>query len=150
MPEVAPNPDLRKRLEEKSTAELQAELVKIDSERATTIDTDNRRRLIRAIEIRQALGRVPPSPPSLKPTHQVLSLGLKTDRDDLRRRINERAGAALKKGLIDETRSLLESGLTRDRLNEIGLEYRLVLEHLDGLYDETTLLKKIGNTPNDN
>ena len=142
LPEVAPNQDLRKRLEEKSTAELQAELVKIDSERAATIDTANRRRLIRAIEIGQALGRVPPSPP-LKPTHQVLSFGLKTDRDDLLRKIHERAKEALKKGLVEETKSLLVGGLSKERLNEIGLEYRLVIEHLDGLYDEKTLLRKI-------
>ncbi len=142
VPKVPPDPNLRKQLETKSTVQLQAELTEIDFQRAATIDSKNRRRLVRALEIAQALGKVPPPAPLAK-TGQIISLGLKTNRDDLRHRIHQRAKAALAEGLVNETKSLLASGLTQNRLNEIGLEYRLALEHLNGLYDESVLLQKI-------
>jgi tRNA dimethylallyltransferase len=59
IPEVPPNPDLRKKLESKTAEQLFAILKKMDPRRAKNIDAKNPRRLIRAIEICEALGRVP-------------------------------------------------------------------------------------------
>ena len=59
IPEVAPDPLLRKELENKTTQELFEILKKLDRERAENIDAKNPRRLIRAIEICEAIGRVP-------------------------------------------------------------------------------------------
>ena len=143
LPNVPPNQPLRKKLTAKSSDELYQELIKADRDRANTIDKNNKRRLIRALEISNALGKVPPPKP-IKKNHTALLIGLKIDRDELRQRITARAKEALKKGLVEETKSLLAGGLSKKRLNEIGLEYRLVIEHLDGLYDQATLLKKIG------
>ncbi|MDQ5971125.1 MAG: tRNA dimethylallyltransferase, partial [Patescibacteria group bacterium] len=58
-PEVPPNKLLRKELENKSKEELFKILKKLDKNRAETIDKDNPVRLIRAIEIAEALGSVP-------------------------------------------------------------------------------------------
>ncbi len=60
VPEVPPNLKLRKELENKSTEELFKILEKLDKRRAKEIDAKNPRRLIRAIEICKALGKVPP------------------------------------------------------------------------------------------
>ncbi|MEK7634419.1 MAG: tRNA (adenosine(37)-N6)-dimethylallyltransferase MiaA, partial [Patescibacteria group bacterium] len=51
LPQVPPQPKLRKQLEKKSTEELFGQLQKLDSRRAQNIDKHNRRRLIRALEI---------------------------------------------------------------------------------------------------
>ncbi len=59
IPEVEPNLKLRKKLEKKSTEELFKILQKLDPERARNIDAKNPRRLVRAIEICEALGSVP-------------------------------------------------------------------------------------------
>lgn len=59
IPEVEPNLKLRKKLEKKSTEELFKILQKLDPERAQNIDAKNPRRLVRAIEICEALGKVP-------------------------------------------------------------------------------------------
>ena len=59
IPEVPPNLELRKELEQKTTEELFKILQKLDPERASNIDSKNPRRLVRAIEICKALGRVP-------------------------------------------------------------------------------------------
>src|SRR6185369_1890853 len=58
-PNVAPNATLRAQLEQRTTRQLFARLQKLDPSRAKTIDKDNPRRLIRAIEIAKAIGQSP-------------------------------------------------------------------------------------------
>ena len=60
LPEVPPNKKLREKLNKKTTTELFEILKKLDNERAKNIDAKNPRRLIRAIEIAEKLGKVPP------------------------------------------------------------------------------------------
>lgn len=147
--EVAPNEALRAELEKKDTDDLFGALLRLDPERAATIDKQNRRRLIRALEIVSALGEVPkasPSAPSASPTpYDALLIGIKTDREVLRARINTRLDETLKKGLVEETKKLLNDGVTKDRLNEIGLEYRIVLRHLEGELSESEMLIELQN-----
>ena len=50
-PEVPPQPKLRKKLEKISTEKLFEKLQKLDPKRSENIDKNNRRRLIRALEI---------------------------------------------------------------------------------------------------
>ena len=59
LPEVKPDWKLRKELEKKTTEEMFKMLKNLDPERAKNIDAKNPRRLIRAIEIAKALGKVP-------------------------------------------------------------------------------------------
>jgi tRNA dimethylallyltransferase len=63
IPEVPPNQKLQKQLEKKPVEELFEILKKLDPERAKNIDSKNPRRLVRAIEICKALGKVPPLRP---------------------------------------------------------------------------------------
>ncbi|MBI3632711.1 MAG: tRNA (adenosine(37)-N6)-dimethylallyltransferase MiaA, partial [Candidatus Vogelbacteria bacterium] len=59
IPEVTANIPLRKKLEKWSIDRLNAELKKLDSNRASGIDNKNPVRLIRAIEIATAIGKIP-------------------------------------------------------------------------------------------
>src|SRR3989344_7104265 len=56
LPEVPPNKILRKELEKKSEIELFELLKKLDPQRAAVIDSKNKVRLIRSIEIIKKLG----------------------------------------------------------------------------------------------
>lgn len=141
-PAVPPDPDLRAHLEDLSVETLFLRLEELDPERAFTIDRQNKRRLIRALEVIDALGQVPKLIEQESP-YDTLVLGIEVDKEELRSRLRTRAARALERGLIEETRNLLDSGVTRDRLNEIGLEYRLVLEHLDGKLTDAELLQKL-------
>ena len=141
-PEVPPNLTLRAQLELLSTEELAAQLEQLDPARAANIDTNNHRRLTRAIEIATALGSVPKSQPVDCP-YDVLMIGIETDRDVLRTRIRNRAQEALTKGLVEETKNLLASGVSKERLSEIGLEYRLIMEYLDGDLNDEQLIQKL-------
>lgn len=131
LPKVEPNEQLRSELEEKSAAELFAILEKLDPERANTIEKDNKRRLIRAIEIIKSIGQVPALSKS-KPPYQILTIGLQIDMEShadlLKARILER----LADGMIAEVQGLLDSGVTHDRLESFGLEYRYLSRYLRG------------------
>lgn len=130
-PKVAPDPALRAELEARSTETLYRELRSKDRRRAAEIDPQNKRRLIRALEIVDKLGAVPPRDPQATP-YDTLTLGITVDQTELRARLQKRAEEWLQNGLIEEVQVLLESGVSRERLVEIGFEYVIGLEYLDG------------------
>lgn len=141
-PEVPPDPEYRAELETKSTHMLYEELSELDPIRAAAIDMHNKRRLMRALEIVRALGRVPKSP-VLECPYEVLTIGLSVPREVLKDRLRARAEHALERGLIAETEGLLRNGVSKERLSEIGLEYKLVLEHLEGVLTREELLQRL-------
>lgn len=147
LPAVAPQKGLREQLEKKSTKELFEMLQGIDPERAASIDRYNPRRLIRALEIVIKTGKPVPKIEKQSP-YQILKIGLKKTPNKLRQLINQRLGKTLKKGLIGEIKKLRQSfgpaqgkqGLSWERLEELGLEYRLAADYLRGLisYEQMT------------
>lgn len=128
-PDVPPNPKLRARLERRTTRQLMAMLCRRDQRRAATIDPHNRHRLIRALEIVAALGRVPARPPP-SPT-ATLKLGLALPRPVLYRRIDRRVDARVP-AMVHEMQRLHRSGLSWRRLDELGLEYRWISRAVRG------------------
>jgi tRNA dimethylallyltransferase len=139
-PEVPPNPKLRAKLEIMNTQELFNELRERDPKRAQTIDPNNGRRLVRALEIVAALGKVPTIP--TEEHYDVLTIGIKREKEELRKRFRKRAQQWLEIGFMKEIETLLANGVTRDRLKEIGFEYTLALELYDGDINEETFLQK--------
>ena len=136
IPEVKPNWKLREKLERKSKAELFLMLKKLDSKRAESIDKNNPRRLIRAIEIVMATGKPNPKigrrPTS--PNFDILQIGIKKTPEELKKaiykrllkRLNSSAGGRM----VQEVKNLHKNGLSWRRLEELGLEYRYVAQYL--------------------
>jgi tRNA dimethylallyltransferase len=141
-PAVAPDAALRARLEKKSAGELFARLRTLDPRRAKTIDRRNKRRLIRALEIVMATGRPAPRRTANPRSHifknarmsqvKIVKIGLAPRPARLRQRINARLARDLRRGLIEEVRTLHARGLSWKRLDELGLEYRYVAQYLRG------------------
>lgn len=121
---VPPNEELRATLEKMEMDELQNALKERDPERYETIDVHNRRRLIRALEIVEALGKTPP--PQTESPYTVLWLGLNTEKDTLKKNIHQRLLERLDSGMVEEVEQLHANGLTYERMEELGLEYRYV------------------------
>ncbi len=130
-PNVEPNIPLRKQLSKKSTDELFSLLHKLDPDRAATIDAQNPSRLIRAIEIAQALGMVP-ALRKQKSTYDCFFIGIATDDVLLKKKILKRIYDRLKKGMLEEAAALHKQGLSWKRLEELGLEYRYLSRVLRG------------------
>ena len=139
---VEPNQALREKLESKTTEELFGELQKKDPRRAESIDQQNKRRLVRALEIVDVLKKVPMPMQTTDSLYDVLIIGLEVDKVELRKKLRSRAEQALHKGLVEETKNLLASGVTKERLSEIGHEYRIVMEYIDGALTQQELIQK--------
>ena len=133
---VPENPELRARLEEKSLEELTAILAGYKSLHNNT-DTDSKKRAIRAIEIEEYYLTCPVEERSF-PQVNALVVGVSVDREVRRERISRRLRERLKDGMVDEVRSLLDSGITPDQLIYYGLEYKYLTLYLTGAmkYDE--------------
>lgn len=129
IPKVRPDWQLRKRLEQKTSQQLFEKLKKLDPKRAQTIERKNKRRLIRAIEIVLKTKKPVPKLKKEQP-YNVLMLGLKTDKNELKEQIKKRFHRWLKQGLIDEVRNLKKSGLSWERIEEFGLEYSPIAKYL--------------------
>lgn len=131
-PEVPPNEKLRAKLDTKTTMELFQMLKRLDPRRAKTIDPHNPRRLVRAIEIATALGKVPPlelQTTSYKPL-TTLWIGLMLPPEELKKRIADRLEKRLKTGMVQEAKRLHARGLSWKRMEELGLEYRYLARFL--------------------
>ena len=133
---VPENPELRARLEEKSLEELTVILAGYKSLHNNT-DTDSKKRAIRAIEIEEYYLTSPVEERSF-PQVNALVVGVSVDREVRRERISRRLRERLKEGMVDEVRSLLDSGITPDQLIYYGLEYKYITLYLTGAmkYDE--------------
>ncbi|MEX0933522.1 MAG: tRNA (adenosine(37)-N6)-dimethylallyltransferase MiaA [Candidatus Paceibacterota bacterium] len=123
-PEVKPNETLRNDLKLKTTEELFQKIEKLDPKRAKTIDRNNSRRLIRAIEIATEIGYVPDV--KAEPLFSSLQIGLTLPREKIKERIHTRLYRRLESGLIEEVQKLHDSGLSFERMIELGLEYKYV------------------------
>jgi len=139
-PNVAPNPTLRRRLERRTAAQLFSELRRRDPRRAASIDRDNKVRLIRALEIVAALGRVPNYAAIAAPN--VLKLGLNPPRDVLYRNIDRRVDARIP-AIIREIKKLRATGLSWKRLDQLGLEYRWIGRYVRGALNKTIAIERL-------
>ncbi len=142
LPPVAPNIQLRKELNLKSEIELLRILQKIDSVRAKTIDTKNKVRLIRAIEIATALGSVP-VPEKKSSPYNFIKIGLFAPKDFLAQKIEKRLLSRIKKGMLSEAKKLHENGLSWKRMEELGLEYRFMALYLQGKISKEEMLRDL-------
>ncbi len=128
IPEVKPDWKLRKILGKKNITELYKMLKKLDPKRAESIDKQNPRRLIRAIEI---ILKTKKPIQKLKTNSQfdVLQIGIKKSPEKLKKLIHERLLKRIK-GIVTEVKKLNRNGLSWKRLEEFGLEYRFVAQYL--------------------
>lgn len=127
-PNVPPNDILRRKLEKKTTQELFALLEKKDPRRAGTIEKENKRRLIRALEIAETLGENPI--PTLEQTYEVLWLGIWPNEKVLYKNIHTRLLARIQDGMVEEAQHLHIQGLSYKRMEALGLEYKFLAQLL--------------------
>jgi tRNA dimethylallyltransferase len=140
IPEVPPDWKFRKKLEKKSPQELYEILKKLDPERAKNIEKENKRRLIRAIEICKKIGKVPPLKFNPLP-YPVLVIGIKRNKRELMERIRKRFFEWLKRGLILEIIKLRKMGVSFKRIEEFGMHYREIARYLQGKISEKEMIE---------
>ena len=143
-PEVPPNSKLRKILEKKATVELFKILKKLDSARAKKIDKKNKVRLIRAIEIAKALGKVPKTT-EVMPPYKFIKIGLCLPTEILKEKIKIRLEKRLKVGMLKEIKDLHKKNLSWKRMQELGLEYRYLSLYLQSKINKSVMIDKLNS-----
>lgn len=143
MPRVEPDYELRTKLEKMDTQELHEMLKKIDPASAEKIHFNNKVKIIRSIEVYEALKKPHSEVAGKKePEFDVEWIGLNyKNRADLYARIDKRVDIMLEMGIIEETKALLKKhGRITNFVNTIG--YQEILEYLDG---EVSLEEAVSN-----
>jgi tRNA dimethylallyltransferase len=132
LPTVPPQPELRAQLEAQPLDALLTQLEALDPQSAATIDRKNSRRVIRALEVTLVTGKPFSEQRRIaKPLYRCLQLGIDWPRDVLYRRIDDRIDERMQQGLEQEVRDLLARGISYERLDALGLEYRFVSRWLN-------------------
>jgi tRNA dimethylallyltransferase len=135
---------LRTRLERiadrKGVERLHTLLGRVDPESATRIQSRDRKRLIRALEVyvvtRRSISAHFADTQSPLPDYEVLAFALQIPPEMTAARVAARVEAQFEQGLLDEIREILRSGILETAHPFTGLVYRQALEHLHGVRDE--------------
>ncbi len=138
---VPPDKNLRKKLETKSLEEL-TEILSSYKKLHNITDVDTKKRAIRAIEIEMYYESHPEIDREF-PDIFTLFLGIRYEREKIKKQITERLHARLKEGMIEEVENLLEEGLSPDDLIYYGLEYKFITMHVMGEMDYNTMVEKL-------
>lgn len=132
---VSENKELRHKLEGKSLLELTSILERLKAENNSNMhnstDVDTSKRAIRAIEIEMAYKEAHIEERTFPKIDNVI-IGVGIDRDLRRMKITRRLDQRLQDGMVDEVKSLLDSGIPADDLIYYGLEYKFVTEYILG------------------
>jgi len=143
-PKVKPDSKLRQKLSKLNTEKLFQILKNLDPQRAKNIDAKNPHRLIRAIEIAKALGKVPKIKKG-ESKWQTLQIGVKLPDKILKERIHKRLLARINPpaggGMINEAKKLHKQGLSWKRMEELGLEYRYLALYLQSKITKTEMIE---------
>ncbi len=124
---------LRESLEKLSTQELLDQLKSYDKIAYQKIDHNNRRRILRALESSIVNRRPFSECKAKKPNFDLLLIGINMPREELYNKIDQRVDKRIEQGMIEEVEDLMESGVSYERLQSFGLEYRYISQYLQNV-----------------
>lgn len=129
LPEAEPDERLREELAGLTMGELQDVLLAMKPQLHNQTDLHDRQRLIRKIEIEKARQN-PPKGQTCFPRIHAGIFGILRPRAELKKRISARLHLRLAGGMIEEVFRLREEGVSWERLESFGLEYRFIARYL--------------------
>ncbi len=109
-----------------TTEELRKILLKLNPNPHNTTDLLDRERIIKAIVVAKVSNE---NSPEQAPVNSLV-MGIKLPRTEIKKRITERLKFRLDNGMINEVEDLLKSGITYEKLNFFGLEYKFIALYL--------------------
>ncbi|MEI7677251.1 MAG: tRNA (adenosine(37)-N6)-dimethylallyltransferase MiaA, partial [Bacteroidales bacterium] len=127
---VPENRELREQLSGFTLDELTVKLSTY-KELHNKTDVDSVKRAIRAIEIEEYYRTKTPDVTEFSPINSLI-IGVDIDRDLRREKITKRLKSRLEEGMIEEVRSIIESGVSPDDLIYYGLEYKYLTLYIIG------------------
>lgn len=131
-----------KNLEKMSLPELKAKLLQLKLKLHNVTDFSSNERLIKAILIEQA---------RMQSDNKVininsLNIGINLNRDEIKNKITERLKLRLANGMIDEVKALIQKGVSYEKLQNFGLEYKFISLHLIGKLNYNDMFQKLNSS----
>lgn len=139
---IPPNATLRMSLSDLELEELRNILSEYSHKFTAHADLSSRKRIIRAIEIssyltEHILVKVE------RPVFETCIIGLEPELNLRRNRIISRLQLRMEQGLINEVELLIKSGVSKEKLVFYGLEYKFVVQYINGEINYEKLVEKL-------
>jgi len=139
-------PEINKELSDDLTAltfnQLKQILVQLKPKLHNVTDIKDKDRMIRAILIERSRNKSNSTSPQLT----SLNIGINTARDELKQRISERLKTRLENGMIEEVKELISKGVSKEKLNYFGLEYKFISQFIEGKLNYNDMYQKLNST----
>ncbi len=129
-------------LENCSEEKLREILLNIKPKQHNITDLITKERIIKAILIEEAnqFENIQSQNPI-----SSLNIGIKLERNEIKRRITNRLKKRLDEGMIDEVKNLSDMGITHNKLSFFGLEYKFISQHLRGELNYNDMYQKLNS-----
>jgi tRNA dimethylallyltransferase len=141
LPEISNDTDLQK-LSSLSLQELKTKLLELKPKLHNKTDLANKDRLLRAILIEKSRSK---NKRLIADIHS-LNIGIKLDREEIKKRITKRLKERLSSGMIEEVEDLLQKGISSEKLNYFGLEYKFVSQYINGKLNYNDMFQKLNSS----
>lgn len=135
------NEDIESKYYGFTNEDLHKVLEELDYETSKLIHANNRRRVLRAIELAENGKSISENQNGSKALYDSLVICINTDRDTLYERINKRVLVMLENGWIDECKYLLENKKDVSKIKDIG--YQEVFDYLRGNISKEEMIEVI-------
>ena len=73
-------------------------------------------------------------------------IGLKDDREMIKKNITKRLKERLENGMIEEVEKLIKSGISYEKLDFFGLEYKFIGRHIKGELNYNDMFQKLNSS----
>lgn len=140
---VPVNQQFRDQLDLLPKEELILKLQNEKSHDTDHVDLSSKKRLIRALEIADYL-KYHTLEVVERPEVKPIIFGLKNEVEVTRAKILTRLNERFKAGLVEEVAQLLKEGISKEILVFYGLEYKFIVNYLDGLFAFDELKLRLG------
>ncbi|MBL4694932.1 tRNA (adenosine(37)-N6)-dimethylallyltransferase MiaA [Candidatus Gracilibacteria bacterium] len=141
VPRIPPNPELREELEKLNTEDLHKKLEDLDPESAAKIHANNRRYVIRTIEINSHSNK---KDYKTKSPYDLFFIALERPREEIYERIEQRVDQQIERGLVQEVQALLNKNYDENLPSMSSLGVKEIIPYLRGemALDEALIILK--------
>jgi len=131
-----------KELENYSEEKLRGILLSIKPKQHNITDLITKERIIKAILIEEANQLE-----NIQSIYSIssLNIGIKLERNQIKRRITDRLKKRLDEGMIEEVKNLLDMGISHNKLSLFGLEYKFISQYLLGELNYNDTYQKLNS-----
>lgn len=140
LPEI-PDQEEFKLLNALTTEQLKQILVELKPKLHNVTDFSNKERIIRAIVIERSRKKED----TFALRRNSLNIGIKLGREENKKRITGRLKKRLNSGMIEEVEELRRKGISKQKLENFGLEYKFVSQYIDGRLNYNDMFQKLNS-----